>query len=195
MPAPILIKNARCVSSKGIIQQDVLLEDGKISKLGKIAEKHAEHILDAGKLYLLPGVLDPQVHFRDPGMTWKEDLRTGSMAAAAGGVTSFFDMPNTKPSTITIEAMAERKKSAAEKCVVNYNFFIGATNTNLDVLNGVENVPGIKIFMGSSTGNLLVDNVSDLSRILRPVGSLNCKDDPKKVELILKDGPRYPDQG
>ncbi|MCF7822935.1 MAG: dihydroorotase [Candidatus Marinimicrobia bacterium] len=165
MIAPILIKNAKCVSSQAIIQQDVLLKDGKIVEIGQIDEKHAEKIIDASHFFLLPGALDPQVHFRDPGMTWKEDLRTGSMAAAAGGVTSFFDMPNTKPSTITLDAMAERKRAAAEKCVVNYNFFIGATNTNLDVLNGVENVPGIKIFMGSSTGDLLVSDTSDLEQI------------------------------
>jgi len=165
MSSPILIKNARCVSSKGIIQQDVLIKDGKISKLGQINEREAEKIIDASNLYLLPGALDPQVHFRDPGLTHKEDLRTGSMAAAAGGVTSFFDMPNTKPSTITIEAMTERKRGASEKCVVNYNFFIGATNSNLDVLNDVENVPGIKIFMGSSTGDLLVSETSELDEI------------------------------
>ncbi len=165
MSEPILIKNARCVSSKGIVQQDVLIKDGKINRLGKIDDIYASQIIDGTHLHLLPGALDPQVHFRDPGLTWKEDLRTGSMAAASGGVTSFFDMPNTKPSTITIEGMADRKKIAAEKCVVNYNFFIGATNTNLDVLNDVENVPGIKIFMGSSTGDLLVSNTNDLDNI------------------------------
>lgn len=165
MSSPLLIKNARCVSSKGIIQQDVLLKDGKIASLGSIPESQAAQIIDGKDLYLLPGALDPQVHFRDPGLTWKEDLRTGSMAAAAGGVTGFFDMPNTKPSTITIGGMAERKAIAAEKCIVNYNFFIGATNTNLDVLNDVENVPGIKIFMGSSTGDLLVSDTKDLDHI------------------------------
>jgi dihydroorotase len=165
MSTPILIKNARCVSSNGIVQQDVLIKDGKIAHLGQIKDSLAEKLIDGTHLYLLPGALDPQVHFRDPGLTHKEDLRTGSMAAAAGGVTSFFDMPNTKPSTITIDAMAERKKAAAEKCVVNYNFFIGATNTNLDVLNKVENVPGIKIFMGSSTGDLLVSDTKDLETI------------------------------
>ena len=165
MSTPILIKNARCVSSKGIVQQDVLLRDGKIAQLGQVKESAAEKLIDGTHLYLLPGALDPQVHFRDPGLTHKEDLRTGSMAAASGGVTSFFDMPNTKPSTITIEGMAERKKNAAEKCVVNYNFFIGATNTNLDVLNEVENVPGIKIFMGSSTGDLLVSDTGELDHI------------------------------
>ena len=165
MSTSILIKNARCVSSSGIIKQDVLLRDGKIAQLGQIKASTAEKVIDGIHLFLLPGALDPQVHFRDPGLTHKEDLRTGSMAAASGGVTSFFDMPNTKPSTITIEAMSERKRVAAEKCVVNYNFFIGATNTNLEVLNGVENVPGIKIFMGSSTGDLLVSDTKDLDNI------------------------------
>ena len=165
MSTTILIKNARCVSSNGILQQDVLIRDGKIAQLGQVKESAAEKVIDGTHLYLLPGALDPQVHFRDPGLTQKEDLRTGSMAAAAGGVTSFFDMPNTKPSTITIEGMAERKRIAAEKCVVNYNFFIGATNTNLDVLNEVKNVPGIKIYMGSSTGDLLVSDTRDLEHI------------------------------
>ncbi len=165
MPVPILIKNARCVSSQGIVQQDVLLVDGKISKTGQIDARQADQIIDASHLYLLPGALDPQVHFRDPGLTWKEDLRTGSMAAAAGGVTSFFDMPNTKPSTITIEAMQDRKQNASEKCVVNYNFFIGATSENIDVLNNVKNVAGIKIFMGSSTGDLLVSDPRELEEI------------------------------
>ncbi len=165
MSVPILIKNARCVSSQGIVQQDVLVKEGKIATLGQVGERFAGVIIDASNLFLLPGALDPQVHFRDPGLTWKEDLRSGSMAAAAGGITSFFDMPNTKPSTTTIEAMEERKRIAADKCVVNYNFFIGATSSNLSVLNDVENVPGIKIFMGSSTGDLLVDDVRDLETI------------------------------
>ena len=165
MSTPILIKNARCVSSHGIVQQDVLIMDGKIAELGHVDESTADKVIDGTHLFLLPGALDPQVHFRDPGLTHKEDLRTGSMAAASGGVTSFFDMPNTKPSTITIEGMTERKRNAAEKCVVNYNFFIGATNANLHVLNEVENVPGIKIFMGSSTGDLLVSDTKDLDNI------------------------------
>jgi len=165
MSAPVLIKNARCVSSSGIIQQDVLMENGKIASLGKLDESLGATIIDAKQLYLLPGVLDPQVHFREPGLTWKEDLHTGSMAAAAGGVTSFFDMPNTKPATTTIDEMRVRKQLAASKSVVNYNFFIGATPSNLAELNQVENVPGIKIFMGSSTGDLLVSDPHDLQHI------------------------------
>jgi len=165
MSVPTLIKNTRCVSSTGIIQQDVLIKDGKIHKVGKLNEAQAEKVIDGTHLHLLPGALDPQVHFRDPGLTWKEDLRTGSMAAASGGVTSFFDMPNTKPSIITIDGMTEKKNMAAEKSVVNYNFFIGATEDNLDVLNNVENVCGIKIFMGSSTGDLLVSDPKALDHI------------------------------
>jgi dihydroorotase len=165
MSTPILIKNARCVSSNGIIQQDVLLAEGIIAKVGKIPEREGDHIIDATHLHLLPGALDPQVHFRDPGLTHKEDLRTGSMAAAAGGVTGFFDMPNTNPSTTSVSLMEARKADAATKCVVNYNFFMGATPENVDALNAVKNVPGIKIFMGSSTGNLLVSEVEALDRI------------------------------
>ena len=165
MHDPILIKNARCVSGQGIKKQDVLIEDGKITKVGKIWGHKAAEVIDARDLYLLPGALDPQVHFRDPGLTWKEDLHTGSMAAAAGGVTGFFDMPNTKPSITSIAAMEAKKKTAAEKCVVNYNFFIGATEDNLEDLNGVDNVCGIKIFMGSSTGDLLVSDPEALDNI------------------------------
>jgi len=165
MHDPILIKNARCVSSTGIKRQDVLIKDGKIRKVGKIWGRKAGEVIDAKDLYLLPGALDPQVHFRDPGLTWKEDLHTGSMAAAAGGVTGFFDMPNTKPSITTVEAMIEKKKMAAEKCVVNYNFFMGATEDNVDELNGADNVCGIKIFMGSSTGDLLVNDPKALDNI------------------------------
>ena len=165
MSPSILIKNARCVSSSGITVQDVLIKDGKIADLGKFPASHATEIIDAGTLYLLPGALDPQVHFRDPGLTWKEDLASGSRAAASGGVTSFFDMPNTDPATTTVQLMNERKSLAAARSVVNYNFFIGATPENLEELNAVENVPGIKIFMGSSTGNLLVSKVADLENI------------------------------
>ncbi len=115
----------------------------------------------------MPGVLDAHVHFRQPGYEWKEDLRSGSMAAAAGGVTSFFEMPNTKPATIDSETLKDKKQLAAQHALVNYNFFIGATPDNLDELNKVKNVPGIKVFMGSSTGDLLVDQLEDLERIFK----------------------------
>ena len=141
----ILIKGATLVSGHGMRKADVFVSGGKIAQIGTDISEQAEEVIQAHDLYLLPGALDPQVHFREPGQTWKEDLASGSRAAAAGGVTSFFDMPNNKPSITTREGMAAKKALAAEKCVVNYNFFIGATSDNLDELNAVENVCGIKI--------------------------------------------------
>jgi len=162
----ILIRGATVVSGEATRpQQDVLVKAGKIVEIGERLQSSADLVLDARGLHLIPGVLDPQVHFREPGQTWKEDLASGSRAAAAGGVTGFFDMPNNQPSVTTRDTMAAKKALAAEKCVVNYNFFIGATRENLEELNRVENVAGIKIFMGSSTGDLLVSDPRDLETI------------------------------
>jgi dihydroorotase len=163
MENSLIIKNAIHFSTGKKVS--VLIEDGKIKQIADSLTASLQNEIDAEGLTLIPGVLDPQVHFRDPGNTHKEDLYTGSCAAAAGGVTSFFEMPNTEPATTTPELMAEKKKMASKKCIVNYNFFIGATPDNVDVLNTVENVPGIKIFMGSSTGNLLVNLEKDLDNI------------------------------
>jgi dihydroorotase len=144
---------------------DVRIRDGRIDAIAPSLPAEGDEVIDARGLVVMPGVIDPQVHFRDPGLTWKEDLQTGSQAAAAGGVTSFLEMPNTKPAITTAALMAEKKKTAAAKCVVNWNFFIGATPNNLDELLNTPNVCGIKIFMGSSTGDLLVHRHEDLERI------------------------------
>ncbi len=164
MNASMTIRHAQVVLPHGVVECDVAVADGKIQAIGTNVSQIGEEI-DAAGLTLLPGIIDPQVHFRDPGVTHKEDLHTGSCAAAAGGVTSFLDMPNNKPSIVTAELMAEKKKDAAQKCVVNYGFFIGATSYNLTELNQVKNVCGIKIFMGSSTGDLLVSDEKDLENI------------------------------
>ena len=141
---------------------DVLVKNGKIAEIAPSIPGHAEHIIREKGLTLIPGCIDPHVHFREPGVTHKESIATGSRAAASGGVTSFFDMPNTKPATITLEALAEKKHIASQTSLVNYNFFMGATSENLEEANAAENVPGIKIFVGSSTGNMLVDKQSEL---------------------------------
>jgi len=162
----MLIRNAIVVLPQGMAQVDVAVHDGSITAIGKnLSHAGQEEIIDAEGLHLLPGIIDPQVHFRDPGAPHKEDLHTGSCAAAAGGVTSFLDMPNTKPTIITAELMDDKKAIAAQKCVVNYGFFMGATSTNLKELSRVKNVCGIKIFMGSSTGDLLVDDPDVLESI------------------------------
>ncbi len=148
----------------------VLLEDGVIAGVDAARHARADEVVDAGGLHLLPGVIDDQVHFRDPGLTHKEDLRTGSRACAAGGVTSFLEMPNTVPQTVTVEALTEKLALGVERCIVNYGFYIGATTENLDELvragrtPGVP-TPGIKIFIGSSTGNMLVDDQECLEAI------------------------------
>jgi len=160
----MVIRNALVVSSSDTQSADILIRNGRIEAVGS-AVGSADEEIDARGLHALPGALDPQVHFRDPGMQWKEDLESGSRAAAAGGVTAFFDMPNTVPNTTTRELMAEKKQIASRKCLVNYGFFIGATSDNLTELNAVENVPGIKIFMAASTGSLLISDRRDVEHI------------------------------
>lgn len=125
------------------------------------------HQIDAAGCYVLPGVIDSHVHFREPGLTEKADIESESMAAAAGGVTTFFDMPNTVPQTTTLEALEQKFELASHKSHVNYSFFFGATNDNLSVFPqlNIHRIPGIKLFMGSSTGNMLVDGDETLQRI------------------------------
>lgn len=165
MSASILIKNGTVVSSTGRIRADVLIRNGRINRVAPNLFDTADRVIDADGLFVIPGALDPHVHFRDPGHPHKEDLHSGSKACAAGGVTGFFDMPNNDPSITTPELMAEKKRNAASKCVVNYNFFIGATSSNVAAMNATKNICGIKVFMGCSTGGLLVDKQEDLERI------------------------------
>jgi len=144
---------------------DLLVQNGKIAAIGPNLGAHASLIINEPHLTLMPGVLDPHVHFREPGATHKEDLYSGSKAAAAGGVTSFLDMPNNTPSATTRETIALKKELAAAASLINYGFFIGATTENLTELQKAEQVPGIKVFMGSSTGTLLVDQRKELEQI------------------------------
>lgn len=166
MSHDIIIRDASIVVGEGeILEGDLAIENGNIERIDTNIKSDAKVEIRAEGKLLLPGVIDPQVHFRDPGLTHKEDLGTGSMAAVAGGVTSFLEMPNTDPLTITQEALDAKLAVAREKCYANYGFFIGATKDNLDVVNTASPVPGIKIFMGSSTGSLLVETAEDLERI------------------------------
>lgn len=162
----LIIRNARIARPDGgTVDGDLACEAGRIARIGRGIDAEARESIDAGGRLLLPGVIDPHVHLRDPGMEYKEDLATGSRAAARGGVTSFLEMPNTDPATITRARLAEKLTRAARKCMVNYGFFMGATPDNLDELNTAAPTPGIKIFMGCSTGGLLVDKDEDLERI------------------------------
>jgi len=160
-----LIRNATVVLPQETLRTSVLVEDGKIAAVDAAVHAQADEVVDAAGLHLIPGVIDDQVHFREPGLTHKEDLYTASRACAKGGVTSFLEMPNTRPATTTVEALHAKLSLAAEKSLVNYGFYIGATTTNLAELQQAARTPGIKIFIGSSTGDLLVDEQQALEAI------------------------------
>jgi dihydroorotase len=160
-----LIKNADVVLTAGVVRTNVLIDGPRIAAVDAAAHSRADETIDASGLHLLPGVIDDQVHFREPGLTHKEDLHTASRACAAGGVTTFLEMPNTVPPATTQERLDEKLRLAAEKALVNYGFYIGATPHNIDDLRTATRTPGIKIFIGSSTGDLLVDEQAALERI------------------------------
>jgi dihydroorotase len=160
-----LIRGGRVVLPTGIVETNVLLRDGKIAAVDADQHSAADTVIDAAGLLVMPGAIDDQVHFREPGLTHKEDLTTGSAAAAAGGVTTYLEMPNTNPPATDQAAIELKYQRAAEVSYVNYGFYIGATETNVEDLAKATNVPGIKIFIGSSTGSLLVDSQEALERI------------------------------
>ena len=159
------ISGAKCILPQGAAQVDVLIEDGKILGIDPPQSAQANEVIRADDLVLIPGVIDDQVHFREPGLTHKEDLYTATRACAKGGVTSFLEMPNTKPTTTDCTRLAEKLELASTKCLVNYGFYIGATPNNVDELKKATRTPGIKIFIGSSTGDLLVDQQQALEQI------------------------------
>ena len=162
-----IIKNARIVNEGEIVDGDVLIQDGRIKKITTDISFPSAIILDATGKHLFPGVIDDQVHFREPGLTHKGDLYTEPKAAVAGGTTSFMEMPNTIPNTLTQDLLEEKYTIASKKSLANFSFYMGASNDNMeDVLKtNAENVCGVKIFMGASTGNMLVDNKKILETI------------------------------
>ena len=162
-----LIKNATLVNEGKIFASDILIEKQKIKKIARQIDVDAQKVIDAKGLHLLPGIIDDQVHFREPGLTHKATIYTESKAAVSGGITSFMEMPNTNPQTLTQSLLEEKYQIASKKSIANYSFFMGVSNDNLqEVLKtNPKTVGGIKIFMGSSTGNMLVDNTSVLNEI------------------------------
>jgi len=167
----LFVHGGRLVTPDGIVNADILIRDGTIDSVAPdlTAPTRAEIIDASGKL-IFPGLIDTQVHFREPGLTHKEDLASGSLAAVGGGVTTFFEMPNTKPPTISPEALQDKLDRARGRAWADHAFFMGATAENAEHLAGWERLPGcagVKIFMGSSTGSLLVDETEALERVLR----------------------------
>jgi dihydroorotase len=177
-----LIRNAQIVNEGQIFRSDVFIKDGFIAQISNTIEASADIIIDADGKYLIPGVIDDQVHFREPGLTHKAEIYTESKAAVAGGITSFMEMPNTNPQTLTQELLEEKYKRASEVSLANYSFFMGASNDNLEEVlkTNPRNVGAVKIFMGSSTGNMLVDNRAVLEKIFKESKMLiavHCEDE------------------
>lgn len=195
-----LIKNALIVNEGRSFKGYLLIDDDRIADIQEIQEYRGDYdtVVDASGCFVLPGIIDDHVHFRDPGLTHKADIASESRAAAFGGVTSYLDMPNTIPQTTTLEALEDKYKRAADCSAVNYGFFFGATNDNVNLFTALDphRVPGIKLFMGSSTGNMLVDRRESLQKIFReatlPV-MVHCEDTARINENMKKAKERYGD--
>jgi dihydroorotase len=191
----ILIKNATIINEGKSARGDLLIRDeviSAISETGNIKAPREATVIDATGLLLIPGIIDDQVHFREPGLTHKGDIFSETRAAVAGGITSFMDMPNTVPQTVTLEALNAKYRIGAERSLINFSFNIGATNDNLNEIMKVDpaEVCGIKIFLGSSTGNMLVDNEKSIRELFKnanlPV-SAHCEDE----KIIKKNTEEY----
>jgi len=181
MPS-ILIKSAQIVNEDSIIHGDVYIQNGRIEQVAASIARRADRVIDAEGLHLLPGLIDDQVHFREPGLTHKADIWHESRAAVAGGTTSFMEMPNTVPNTLTQRLLQDKFDIAAKKSLANYSFYMGAANDNIEEVlkTDPKTVCGIKVFMGASTGNMLVDDERTLERIFSRAPGLvavHCEDE------------------
>jgi len=178
----ILIKSATIVNERKQFVSDILVKDGLIDRIDKQINVQSDQTINGEGLHLLPGCIDDQVHFREPGLTHKADIHSESRAAVAGGITSFMEMPNTVPNTLTQELLQQKYEIGARNSLANYSFFMGASNDNLEEVlkTDIKNVCGVKVFMGSSTGNMLVDNRETLERIFKDSPMLvatHCEDE------------------
>jgi dihydroorotase len=168
-PYDLVVRGAECVLPDGVARTDIGIRDGRIGEIGDLANVATEQAIDAKGLHVLPGVIDTQVHFREPGNEHKEDLDSGTRAAILGGVTAVFEMPNTSPATTTAEALGDKLARAKDRAWCDYAFYVGATPENAGDLADLERLPGccgVKVFMGSSTGTLLVADDDDLAQVV-----------------------------
>ncbi|ALL04933.1 dihydroorotase [Pedobacter gandavensis] len=194
----ILIKAASVVNEGQIFVADVLIKEGFIVKIAPNITAEGAKEINAEGLHLFPGMIDDQVHFREPGLTDKADIFSESMAAVAGGITSFMEMPNTVPNTLSQQLLADKYQIASDVSLANYSFFMGASNDNLDEVLKTDpnNVCGIKVFMGSSTGNMLVDNATVLENIFKEAPMLvatHCEDEKTIRENMARYKAEYGD--
>ena len=187
----LLVINSNVVNDHVVSEQDVLIKGKRIMQIGRdLQHQQAKRVIDAKGKYLIPGMIDDQVHFREPGLTHKADIATESHAAIAGGITSFMDMPNVKPPTLTVEMLYAKYKAATQRAQANYAFYMGTSNDNLEEIRRVPRslACGVKVFMGASTGNMLVDSEEALESIFKysPVPIItHCEDSPL-IERNLK---------
>lgn len=200
MKTTTLIKNAKIINEGQIIEGDILIEDDLIKEIdSSISVKSADiNVIDVEGNYVLPGLIDDQVHFREPGLTHKANIETESKAALAGGITSFIEMPNTNPQTTTVEKLEEKFAIAANSSHANYSFMFGGTNDNLEEILKVDSkgVAGLKLFLGSSTGNMLVDDPKVLEKIFSStdmVISVHCEDEQTIRENLAEYKAKYGD--
>lgn len=193
----ILLTNAKIVNEGRSYASDILIDGQRIAKIdSQISADQADEVLDVEGKLVIPGAIDDQVHFREPGLTHKAELFTESRAAVAGGVTSYMEMPNTVPNTLTQELLAAKYQLASDKSLANYSFFMGASNDNIEEVlkTDPENVCGVKIFMGSSTGNMLVDNEKVLNDLFSRVEMLiatHCEDEQTIRDNTQKARDKY----
>ena len=186
------IVNARIVNEGRVVEGDLRIRDGRIESIaGGLAGRHGESVVDAAGMRLMPGMIDDQVHFREPGMEYKADMATESAAAVAGGITSFMDMPNTSPPTLGRDALEDKYRRAQGRAWGNHGFYMGASNDNLDAIRAIDPhaTPGVKVFMGASTGNMLVDDPDVLDGIFRetPVPIITHCEDTPTIDALLAD--------
>ena len=184
----LIVRGGEVVNHAGRGQADVGVRGGKIAAIGHLGQAAAGEVFDARGLTVLPGVIDSQVHFREPGLEWKEDLETGSRGAVLGGVTAVFEMPNTDPTTTTAEALADKLARAEGRMHCEHAFYVGATHENAAELGELERMPGccgVKVFMGSSTGTLLIADDEGLERVLASIrrrAAFHSEDDDRLNE-------------
>ncbi|GAB3304791.1 dihydroorotase [Luteimonas notoginsengisoli] len=194
-----LIVNARLVNEGREFDADLRISQGRIEAIGSgLSARDGETVVDANGRRLLPGMIDDQVHFREPGMEYKADMATESTAAVAGGVTSFMDMPNTSPPTLSADVLENKYQRAAGRARANYGFYMGASNDNLEAIRTLDplTAPGIKVFMGASTGNMLVDDPDTLAGIFREAPTpiiTHCEDTPMIDATLAKYRAEYGD--
>lgn len=195
----LVLKGGTVVNQDGVAERDIGIREGRFAAIGDLARASAGEIVDCRGLHLLPGVIDSHVHLREPGLTHKEDLETGSRGAVLGGVTAVFDMPNTEPTTTTAEAVADKVRRAQHRMHCDFAFYVGATRENTRDLGALERLPGVagvKVFMGSSTGSLLIEDDEGVRAVLASIrrrAAFHCEDEfrlRERMKLRVEGDPR-----